>query len=383
MIIWFSLLIPALVAIIMVYFFHQKFVWWEIILPTLATLVVITIFKFSVETYLVSDTEYNNSLITRVRYYEPWETWVHKTCTRTRKCGKSTCTTVYDCSYCDHNGPKYIAYDMRGQEYNISYEHYQRLKTEWNNSTFVELNRSINHHWGCGRDGDAFESVWDGTVKHSESNVWEHSYENKTKVAHSAFHYQDINEDQAKAFGLYEYPGYYDTYKQRTLLGAFQKYVTNLDSLERNFQYLNGELNKSKEVKFYCLLFEDKPLSIAHQQESYWEGSNDNELVVCLGIDSHTKNLTWVKAFSWTRGKRTMIEIREELMEVGHLDNKLDQLYSVIKNSVEQYYTKKDFKEFNYLTIDPPVFEIVITYILALLVTLGVNYWCLTNEHEN
>jgi hypothetical protein len=385
MIIWFSLLIPCLGALIMVKFFPHKFVWWELFLPTVVTFIVIGVFKLSVETLMVSDTEYNGSLVNKVRYYEAWETWVEQTCRKEYECGTKenpkTCYKEEDCSYCDENSEKYLAYDINGKEYYISSSQYQRLKTEWSNSKFIELNRRINHHWTCGKDGDAYESIWDNKIEHSESNVWTTSYENKTKVSHSTFHYQDISDEQAITLGLYQYPHFFDVYKQQVLLGNFNKYVVNYPTIERKYQYLDSKLGLEKNARFYILLFEDKPLDIALRQEAYWEGGNDNEVIICIGIDSKTKSLTWVKPFSWTSGKRTIVELREEIMALGVLD--MDKIYSLIDSSIRTYFIKKDFKEFNYLSVDPPTYEIIITYILALLVTVGVNYWCYTNEHDN
>ncbi len=334
---------------------------------------------------MVSDTEYNGSLVNKVRYYEPWETWVEKTCKKEYECGTKekpkTCYKEEDCSYCDEYSEEYLAYDVKGKEYSISSTQYQRLKTEWSNSKFIELNRNIKHHWTCGKDGDAYESLWDNTIEHSESNVWTSSYENKTKVSHSTFHYPDIDNDQALKLGLFPYPTYYDVYKQRVLLGKFNNYVDNYSTLERKFQYLNSRLGMDKNARFYILLFEDKPLDIAFKQEAYWEGGNDNEVIICIGIDSKTKNLMWVKPFSWTSGKRTLVELREEIMDLGVLD--MDKIYSLVDSSIRNYYVKKDFSEFSYLTVDLPTYAIIITYILSLLITLGVNYWCYSNEHEN
>lgn len=384
MIIWLSLLTPVFASFLMIYLFHKKFVWWEIFLPLFTTSLIIFIFKFSVETSLVSDIEYNGSLIQKVVYFEPYETYVHRICTRSYKCGKSTCISTYDCSYCDYNGPEYKAYDLLNHTYTITKEHYERLIKEWNNNKFVDLNRNINYHWYCGKDGDSYVSYWDKTTQHSESNVWIKIYENKTKVNHSAFHFKEITDVEIKKYGLVEYPTHYsDSYKQQVLLGNFNNYISNdsLLKIERKFQYLNGELGMKKHVKLFIILFEDKNIDIAFKQECFWEGGNENEIVICLNVNSKTKKITWIKPFSWTPNKITLVELREEIMSIDQFN--LDKIYDITYQTLEKYFKPRDFKEFNYLTVEPPLFEIIIAYILSLLTTIGVNIWSYNNKHEN
>ena len=99
MIIWGAILIPLIVAFLLYRFYSHKTVWWEFLLPLGVSIVCIFSMKGIIEIAQVSSKEYWGSFVQRIEYYEDWNEYIHKTCTRSYRCGKSTCFTTYDCSY--------------------------------------------------------------------------------------------------------------------------------------------------------------------------------------------------------------------------------------------------------------------------------------------
>ena len=122
---------------------------------------------------------------------------------------------------------------------------------------------------------------WDGKIETSEASVLKVPFENIVKVSHSAFNYPEITDDQADTLGLFHYPDNYDYYKQKAVLGLNS---TNLAQIHTKFEYLNGNLGRKYKVKVFTLIFKNKPIDIAFKQEAYWDGGNQNELVVCIGL---------------------------------------------------------------------------------------------------
>ena len=105
----------------------------------------------------------------RIEYYEPYETYVHATYTRSVPCGSdgkgntTYCTEIYDCSYCDDISASYYAVTQIGEKHPISSYNYERLVKKFKTTPyFVELNRNINYHSGCGKDGDSYFCDWNG-----------------------------------------------------------------------------------------------------------------------------------------------------------------------------------------------------------------------------
>ena len=46
-------------------------------------------------------------------------------------------------------------------------------------------------------------------------------------------------------------------------------------------------------------------------------------------------------------------------------------------------YERKDFKEFDYVTVEPPTWAIIVTFILTIAITFGLCYWAVVNEYTS
>lgn len=382
MIIWVSLIFPIIGAFIMLRWFRAYLAWWEIFIPIFASILFTLIFKFTVEQVQVSDTEYWSALINKAEYYEPYTTWVHKTCSRTVKVGKTTTTVYYDCSYCDENGPRYKVSNTIGESFSVSKEDYDNLLRRWKASPkFIELNRDINYHGICGVDGDKYEIYWDGDPLTSEHTVTEHLYENRIQAAHTAFDFPDIYEEDKKVYKLFDYPKV-NGFSQVSLLGADS--IPWMKDGERNLskkitEYMSGKWGPEKHGKIWILLFKDAPLTSASMQEAYWDGGNDNELVICIGLSSSTRDLQWVKPFSWTPNRRLLVDLREDIMNLKSYNIK--EIQSVVDSNMNSF-KRKDFKEFAYITVEPPTWAVITTIIISIILTFGLCYWAVINDYR-
>ncbi len=377
MVIWGALFIPVIASIWMFLQHRDKFTWWELILPLIVCLLFVSIFKATVEQVRITDTEYNGGIIISARYVEPYTTWVKKTCTRSYKCGKSTCFTTYDCSYCDRHSARYYVTDNRGLTWDISKDKYYELSKQWSCSPkFIELNRNIVYHYGCGADGNAYDIYWDHKYNTSESSVTTKRYENRVQASHSAFSFEEVSEDMADSLGLFKYSEL-NNYRQQCVFGIDNIYsVAEARQIHTNFEFINGYYK----IKIFLLVFHDKSRDIADHQQAYFDGGNDNELIVCMSINPKTKEIQWVKPFSWSPNRRCIVECRENISELKTFDP--DAIYNIVSDVAKNHFKPKDFKEFSYLTVDPPRWEIIITYIITLIITGWINWWALTNEYE-
>lgn len=380
--IWIAVIIPIIGAFVMLRWFREHLTWWEVVIPLIVALTFTFIFKFTVETIQTSDTEYRGALVTEARYYEYWETYVRRTCSRTVKCGKNCSTTVYyDCSYCDENPARWTVVNTMGEEFSISEAEYKSLMRKWKSEeVFVELNRDINGGgFGCGKDGDMYKVTWNKEPMTSEATVTSHNYENRVQAAHSVFDFPEITEEDIKTYSLKDYPEI-EGYKQSTILGDTVKWMTPIERRigEKLIQHSCGYWGPIKHANVWIVLFVDKPSLAASMQEAYWDGGNDNEVTICIGLSSKNREIQWVKPFSWTPSKTMLVNLREDIMNTKYFHfNKVKD--AIDKNMPE--YKRKDFKEFNYLTVDPPTWAIVVTLLVTILSTFGLCYWAVVNEH--
>ena len=383
MVIWFSFIIPLIGAFIMLRWFRKYLAWWEVVIPIIACLLFTLIFKFTVEIIQTSDTEYNSSIVVKATYYEAYTTWVKKTCSRTIKVGKTTTTVYYDCSYCDENGPEWEIEDANGRVFRISESFYDNLKKRWNSpETFVDLNRDIDYSGTCGSDGDSYEIYWNNDPNTAEQTVKASSYENRIQAAHTSFDFPDVKDLDVKQYKLYEYPEIRGLgFSQNIILGLDSiKWITKKEKYEadRLMQFSSGYWGYKRKAKIWILLYLDLHQTSALMQEAYWDGGNDNDIVICLGLSSVDKEIRWTKVFSWGENKKILVDLREDIMGDRYLDFKKVQYH--LQNRMTGF-RKKDFKEFSYVTVEPPTWAVIVTFIVSLLLTIGLSYWAIVNDY--
>jgi len=383
--IWYAILIPLVISLVGYFLYKHKFAWWELFLPVIISLITIITSFYSMKSYTLSDVEYNGYLITEARYYESYETWVKKTCSYTTCSGSGktrTCTThYYDCSYCDYNSEYWVMVDTKGNEIGISEQKYNQLIKKWSATPkFVELNRNINYHGSCGKDGDMYSIKWNKHIQTSETSTYEKEFTNILKCNHSAFNFPIIEKKDAIKLGLYEYPIIGEYNKQNSVIGLSQLNIKGKKQLQTTMNYLNGNLGVSNKVRVYTLFFVDKEIDIAFKQEAYWDGGNQNELVVCIGVDK-IGNIKWCKPFTWCDNKRMIVDTREDIMNMKSINS--TKMYNIYKNNIMLFWKYKSFKDFNYLSFEPSTGQLIFVYVLTTIISLLLTIWCIYNDIDN
>lgn len=378
--IYLALIIPLLVSGISYFFYPKRITLWELFVPAAVGFLAILIVGAIVRQVGKSDTKYNGELITQVRYYEYWESWVHKICSYTTSDGKGHSTThYYDCSYCDENPAHWTMVTASGEEHSISEGTYLRIKKQWENEHFQDLNRNITYHNGlfnkCGQDGDMYYSVWDKHIQHSYTRYEKSHFQNPIKHAHSAFQFEDISDTAAKHMGLFIYKplNEADMTNQITVQGNIK------DSVRKVLEYLNGHLGSKYGVHIQTLIFNQKDPKIAQKQEAYWSGGGPNDVTICLGASGDS--ITWCRVFSWCDNKELTVGIRDDIMEYPYLNP--NHIYNCVRHNVSEYFTPKDFSAFEYLPYDYSGWNYFFVYFITLIASLASNWWCINNEFEN
>ncbi len=286
-----------------------------------------------------------------------------------------------------------------------------------------------------------YENNWPGSEKTRKGYFTQHKYENKIKATDlSLFNISVVNKKQADSLGLYEYPeidggGLFGIGNNMYLPTILGKNISK--QTQKNFRKLNAKFGPSNQLRLWVLVFDDKPASIAAYQENYWVKGNKNELVICIGTKG--EEITWTHSFSWglsgdltaetaqkvldlytttivTKAGQKLpiaIPINSKLKEtikqgtgidtallppVLPLNIKKTDITQIIKSKTpvlndqtwEVYYSylnenlnrfqRRNFEEFSYLKVVPKTWEVILLYVLALLISVGVNFWTFTNE---
>lgn len=372
MIIYFALLIPIITVLFLYIYYKREIVWWEFFINIVATFLLVLCSKLIIESIQVHSIEYHGSIITKIEYYEDWNEYISQTCTRTVSCGKNCTTTeTYDCSYVSYHSAEYIVYTSTGESFHISRNQYVYIEGKFQNNAFVDMRRDFYSD-----DGDMYYSVWDGSESKIEPVTIEKSYENRIKVAdQSLFHYKEVTKEDIKKYNLKNYPevnGYY----QNCILGDNSPDAKVADN---KFQNLNAVLGAKKQVKVFILVFEGD-LDASYYQEYYWSGGNKNEFIVCIGIDKSRK-VNWCRVISWCKSEDLKVDVKNYIEKQETLN--LTTLYPYMFKEIDKKYVRRDFKEFEYLTVEPPLWSIIVVFILTILMNIGISIWIIQNEFSD
>lgn len=368
MIIWGAFLLSIVCAFILYRFFTEYVVWWELILPPVLTVILIVFLKWGIELSQVTYQNHQSDLTEYTVYYEKWDEYIHKTCTRTDSEGN---VTTYDCSYVDTHYPYWTVETIKGYEFRISQDEYNRLKNLFGNSIFVDMRRNYHRI-----DGDAYRSRWDGSIATSNTVYWNWYYENRVKASNgTVFNYQEISNEDVIQYQLYEYPTINSNLQSPVFLDP-PNLIGDADKVK--FSYLSGKFGSLKNVRLLILIYVNQPIDASFYQEWYWKGSNFNDFIITIGVND-SLNVNWARVISWTDNEYLKVSTKSYIENMDKLN--LNLLYTNLDSNLTEY-SHRDTEYFKYIPIEIPTWGIIMTYIFVILMNVGIAAWIIHNEHN-
>jgi hypothetical protein len=358
------LLVPVITAIIFWYYNKTDNIYQKIIPIILIPWCIFFIAFVCCKGLHGSSTEYYGSYVTQITYYEPWneEVTVTKTRTYTDSNGK-THEETYTTTEIEYHSEKY-SYKSNTEDYDhyISKDLYKRISNRLKSEPiYKDMHR--NYYT---KDGDAYITLFDNIDTHMYTLTDTHSYWNPIKAnPYTILGYTKISKEKADSLGLYEYPKVNsDNYDQSPIIGMKVPYWQ-----EHQIRVLNSKYGQSKQFRMYILLFKDKNPEIAEYQKSYWYQGNKNELIICLGIKGDS--VTWCRGFSWS--DKPVLEIKSRDYFINHPKLNLYDYGKFIESNLK-HWKRKEFKDFNYISVDLTTTQILIISILTIISTFILYY---------
>lgn len=353
--IYLSLFIPFILLLILIVWkqkFHPLMIGFSFLIP------FPIIFDSCSEHSLTRQNEILGGNVLSASYYEPWDEYIHQTCTRQVNCrtdknGLTTCDTeTYDCSYVE-NHSEYWELETTFGDMSCTSGEYNYLKKKFNNSKFVDMNRDFHSY-----DGDKYTSIWNGDSISFEPYFMNHEYENRIQASKSIFNYENA-----------------DTVKYKLIprivanSGDVHSFISNSINVSKGnstLNYYNAVFGKSKQLRMIAIVFKNQPLQISIEQEKYWKGGNKNEFVTTIGIDNDS-NIVWVRNFSWTMKKELIGTVRDEIYNMKKFDDL--KIANYLGKTIPKKWTRREFKEFKYLSIETPSSIIIWNYVLVIILS--------------
>lgn len=373
------MLVPFVTMAVLWIFFKHKTAWWEFGIPFIASLIFALLAKLIVNLGVCEDKEYWTGWVTKVNYFEDWKETVvyyeqepdgYKTVrhsdgktSRIRNYKRVRKTrTQYHPSYYQIEG-------SNGECFAITSKEYNDFKNRFNNETFKDLHRS----YCCGDDGDMYYSIWPNTKETMEVITTIHSYTNKVANSKSVFNFQEINSKEKEEYQLFDYPSI-KGWECPSILSRSPINPLAVDLLDK----VNARLGAIKEIRIWILIFDNQSLEAGYKQEQFWKGGNKNELVICIGLKNSL--IDWAHVFSWTEKEQLKTEIRNSISLKSGSQLDLVSLVNMTESLSAKLWQRKNFAEFNYISIDPPLWATLLCFFLTIGLNVGISFWLVKNE---
>ena len=390
MVIWLSVFIPLIGIAVIYWKFHLKIAWWELLIMVLTPVILTAGSKALIETSQVQDTEYWGSWVTIAQYWEHWDEEVP--CSHAIPCSHPEYSTDsdgkrYQSGYQHSNDGYYHSYDVDdhppewhiktslGMDLRISQSEFERLAVQFGNRQFVNLHRKQGMHGYHKINGNRFDAIWQCQREKLEPVTTKHTYVNRIKASSSTILKRPpVPLDRASK--LYSYPNL-SGYHQKCVLGGAGPTTAGG---EKKLMAMNAALGGTKQVRVYTMIFKNEPVGTAMDQEAHWTGGNKNELNVCIGVDD-SYEVQWAHVFSWSKSEILKAEAKSFLEQQKQLD--LEKFADWLEPAIMEGWTRRNFHEFDYITVDPPTWAIITTMIVTLLVVVGLGVWSIKNEFDS
>jgi hypothetical protein len=324
----------------------------------------------------ITDTEYLGYYVTKVCYYEPWNEYIHRTCTRKVYDGTDSeghakyRTETYDCSYVDYHPAEWAMINNVNHKIYISKDLYnyicQRFGTP---KQFIDMHRRYHTI-----DGDKYECYFNGDRNRMYTLTDSHHYKNKILKSKSIFNYSEVSEQDKKDYRLFDYPDF--SYKNDQCPIMSEIYVPQyvIDS----FKYVNAYYGGKYQFRTYIMIWKDAPIEASTFQEDYFVGGNKNELCICISVNS-VNQIQWVRAFSWEDKPDLEVEI-DHLWEYG-ADLDLMKLNRYLIQNVPEKWHRKSFADFEYINVMLDTWQWIIILVLTIIYNVAISIYIIKNDY--
>ena len=373
----FCFVIPFITCLILFIWFRQVTVWWEYIAIVFPSALITFILYVSFKHYVTLDTEYLGYYVTKVRYYEPWDEYIHKTCEREVNDGTDSDgnaiyrTETYDCSYVDYHPAEWtMIHNGSTRETNISQEGYNKIKNKFGTPlVFIDMHR--HYHT---QDGDCYECCFNGDRNRMWALTKSHSYKNKILGSKSLFNFSEVSEAIKKEYKLYDYPDFNYINSQNPIMSEIAISRAVIDS----FKYINAYYGSKYQFRIYVMIWKNALFETSTYQQDYFIGGNKNELCICISVDNNGY-IQWVNAFSWEDKPELRVGVNHLFEKGERLD--LMKLNRYLLTEVPQKWKRKAFKDFDYINISLSSRQWVMILIITLIYNIVIALIVINNEY--
>ena len=388
---WFFYLWAIVIAVIdaCLWVKSHRVVWWEWAASASLALLLAVIFQFASVSGMTADTETWSGRVTEATHIGAWDEYYEEAIYRTERwtttetegytdsAGKRKTRTVTK----HHSKRVFDHWDPRrrhhGDEYrgssdlgyvNVDADRYRLIVSQWGGEQSYPGDRTTSEHKSrmIGGDPNDYQVVnKNGFITPVQTTK---AFENRIKAAPTTFSFPPVPPGVA----VFEYPENRDTYASDRLLGT----ANSIGTLA--WDQMNAALGFTKKVNVIaCGFGPDADSSIAQWQRAKWVGGKKNDVVICYGGGTISRP-TWCVVFGWSDSN-----VCKHNLETIVLDNQMiSSVTLLIRDEIMKNYEKKNWRDFDYISIEPPTWSYFLFIGIMLLVQSAMWFFFLTNPES-
>lgn len=225
------------------------------------------------------------------------------------------------------------------------------------------------------RQGVGQPPRWAFTVI-GEPTAQTHSFENYIKAAPDSLFRRHGLVEKYKGV-LPPYPsGIYDYWHLNRMVQVGVN-LPDLREWNKALMELNGRVGPKKQVNLIVVVT-SKPRDYFYALEEAWMGGKKNDAILVIGLQG--SEVSWTEVMAWTVNKKFEIGLESRVADMKTL--KREDVVAALELEVMGKYKRKPMHDFEYLqaSIVPTTTELVVSAIIALLVSIGLIF--LFHHHD-
>jgi len=340
------------------WYFDKEIVWWEWLIGCGTALLLAAIFHGVSLWGMTDDTETWSSYVIKATHHPEWVEKYYVTV--------------------EHGSGKH-KYTTREPRWTTHHEFWdaddQYVSHEITQTFFEEIRRNFKNFvteqpYKSGFDsGDRNIYVTYNKTGFIYPTTSLHHWANKVKAAPTVFTFAHVSTNIA----VYAWPENPDWRISERLLGTASVLFSQLE-----FDRMNARLGPTKKVNVIFVGFSDKDSTYGQYQEAKWLGGKKNDLVVAFGGMTKNHPATWVHVFGWSESFLAKRNIETLFTKYPASP----ELLTLVEQEVNARYQIKEWKKFDYITVEPPTWSYVVFFIVLTLVQ-GILYFVFHTNQES
>lgn len=371
--------------------FNKRISWIEWASASAGGFILAVIFHLIAINGMTSDVQTLSGQITSARQYSEWKEYYEYAVYRTEYYNTTETYYTTDSKGRSHSHTRTVRKSRRvfdhweptsrwhreswgcvsdiDTSYDIDKSKYIYFTEKYKMNRAVAGKRTTGEHNSRMIAGDPNDYIADTSITHwVEPVTKEVSWENKVKACPSVFSFIKVPTNVP----VFNWPNNPDPFRSDRVLGTAQRYMPILE-----WDKLNAYLGGRKKVNLILVGFESSDSMLGQYQRAKWVGGKKNDLVITVGgKDLHRPD--WCFVYGWTDSELVKANITSYVMQNGISTN----LCGYLNNEVIKNYKIKEWKDFDYLHVEPAA-KYYFWYIgFLLVIQVGLYVWFNYNDFD-